>query len=128
MLSSAISKANKTTLCASDEIPSDYLLAVAPHNTNSMIILYTSFALLLLYDHSAPTVNQPKDQLNQFSGHSTLGNPRTGQSSMRRKFWSEVSRGKIRENQCSQRVVPSVLYTLCKQTKKQFFCFSKGNI
>lgn len=69
MLSSAIPKANKTTLCASEKkflFPSDYLLAVAPHNTtNSMIILYP-LAPFIIYDHSAPTVNQPKDQLNQF--------------------------------------------------------------
>lgn len=62
-------KQNKTTLCASEKkflFPSDYLLAVAPHNTtNSMIILYP-LAPFIIYDHSAPTVNQPKDQLNQF--------------------------------------------------------------
>jgi len=37
-------KQTKTILCASDEIPSDYLLAVAPHNNSSSLgSYYTRF-------------------------------------------------------------------------------------
>jgi len=87
MLSSAIPKANKTTLCASEEIPSDYLLAVAPHNTNSMIILYPFLPFIIIWSqcpHCEPTKRPTQSVFRPFN---------TGKS----QDWSKVDAKKILE-------------------------------
>lgn len=60
-------KRGYVNVCFVTKIPSkNYLKAVAIYITTSFIVcsMITHSSC-----HSAPTVNQPKDQLNQFSGH-----------------------------------------------------------
>lgn len=122
-------KQNKTTLCASEKkflFPSDYLLAVAPHNTtNSMIISYplAPFIIWSQCPHCEPT-KRPTQSVFQAIQHWKIpGLVKVALAQCQEFFggkWVREDKGESVQSECCSLCA---IYIPWKQTKKLFFCF-----